>query len=80
MTVLYIIIGAIVLLALFLMVLSFFCFDDNDPDMDWYDNYTTIQCPHIEKTDVIVNATVTCEEVWTVCDNCSEVLNKRTDC
>lgn len=58
-----------------------FCFEDTGPDMDWHDNYAVIQCPHHgEKTDVVVNSCVTCETVHTICDDCGEVLNTKTDC
>lgn len=61
-------------------LISLFFFDDADPDMDWYDNYTVIDCPHIEKTDVVVESNVTCEVVHTICDDCGQVLNTRIDC
>lgn len=56
------------------------CFDDNDPDMYWYDNYTVIKCPHLETTDVTVDSTVTCETIHTICDACGKVLEQRTEC
>jgi len=57
------------------------CFDDLDPAMFWHDNYKVIQCPHKDqKTDVVINSCVTCETIHTVCDDCGEVLNVKTDC
>ena len=38
-----------------------------------------INCPHINQTDIVVEACVTLEEIWTVCDHCQEVTNKRTE-
>ena len=61
-------------------LISLFCFDDQDPDQYWLDNYAVIECPHINVSDVVVNSTVTCETVHTICDDCSKVLNVRTDC
>jgi len=79
--ILKIIIILIVIACLVLCLLAEFCFDDNDPDMCWYDNYAVIQCPHQgEKTDVVVNSCVTCETIHTICDDCGEVLNTKTDC
>lgn len=39
-----------------------------------------INCTHPEKTDVTVESTVTCEHIWTICDTCEQVLNKRVEC
>lgn len=39
-----------------------------------------IDCSHPRKTDVVVNVNTVCEDVWTICGVCNEVLNKRTDC
>lgn len=55
-------------------------FDDNDQDQFWHDNYTVLDCPHVNKTDVTVHSCVTCETVHTICDDCGEVLNVRHDC
>lgn len=64
-----------------LLIFSNDCFDDLDPDMFFYDEYSVIQCPHKgQKTDVVVNSCVTCETIHTVCDDCGEVLNVKTDC
>lgn len=62
-------------------------FDDTDPDM-CHDTFAPpskgtealTDCTHPEKTDVVVQTATTCEDVWTICDICSEVLSKRTDC
>lgn len=56
------------------------CFDDNDPDLNWYDNYKVDKCPHLNKTDVTVESNVTCETIHTICDDCGKILNVRTDC
>lgn len=86
-----IILIAVIVIALVYCAISR-CFDDDDPDLYWYDNYAApikgatptygaINCKHDKgKTDIVVDSTVTCEEVWTICDYCQEVLNKRTDC
>ena len=63
------------------------CFDDEDPDM-YIDTFSPpskctqalIGCTHPEQTDIVVETATTCEDIWTICDVCSEVLNKRTDC
>jgi hypothetical protein len=34
-------------------------------------------CKHTDQTDIVVDSTTTTEEIWTVCDNCSLVTNKR---
>ena len=60
--------------------LSQLCFDDDDPDMDWMDNYVVFDCPHINVTGVVVESSVTCETIHTICDDCKKVLNIRTDC
>lgn len=63
-------------------LISLFCFDDEDPDIDWMDNYAVVACPHPpdHRTDVVVASSVTCETIHTICDDCSAVLNTRTDC
>lgn len=63
-------------------LVSILAFDDDDPDMDYMDNYAVSTCPHPEKhrTDVVVQSHVTCEVIHTICDDCSAVLNIRTDC
>jgi len=77
-----ILIVCLIVLFLYLLVkLANGCFDDADPDMYYYDNYSVIACPHQgEKTDVVVNSCVTCETVHTICDDCGEVLNVKVDC
>jgi len=73
---------ALVMLFLYLLgKLANGCFDDTDPDMQYYDNYAVIACPHTgEKTDVCVASCVTCETIHTVCDDCGTVLNVKIDC
>ncbi|WP_277871378.1 hypothetical protein [Pseudotamlana carrageenivorans] len=36
-------------------------------------------CKHKNKTDIVIDAVVTVEEIWTVCDDCSLVLKKRIE-
>lgn len=56
------------------------CFDDDDADMYWHDNYAVVKCPHLgEKTDVVVNSNINVEEIWTCCDSCGDVVNKRVE-
>lgn len=81
-----IILIAVIVIALVYCAISR-CFDDDDPDLNWYDNYAAppkdakpMGCSHFEVTDVVKSAGVTCEEVWSICKQCGEVLNKRTDC
>lgn len=38
------------------------------------------QCAHNDCTEVTVSSAVTCETIHTICDDCSEILNIRTDC
>ena len=76
---LYIIPGIIAIIALGLYIGSHYCFDDKDPDMQWHDNYAVSECPHLERTDVVVDSVCTLEEIWEVCDNCGEVLSKRIE-
>jgi hypothetical protein len=37
-------------------------------------------CTHPEKTLFVVNVSCTCEEVYTICDVCGEVIHKETNC
>ena len=47
---------------------------------DEYERLFTI-CPHDgDKTDMVVNVACTCETIYTICDDCDEVLNIKTDC
>ena len=56
-------------------------FDDSDPDMDWHDNYSILECPHQgKKTDVVMHVSVTCETINTICADCKQVIATRTDC
>lgn len=81
MSLISIIFFAIVILIIALVViLSHFCFDDSDPDMYWHDNYTVIECAHLECTDVVVESNVTCETIHTICDDCGKIIRKRTEC
>lgn len=73
-----------------IVVVSYCCFNDNDADMFWHDNYAECQRPYVaaketcnhtgDKTDVVVWTTTTCECVHTICDNCGKVLKENTDC
>lgn len=57
------------------------CFDDEDPDLDWYDNYKVENCPHTgDKTLVNVSSACNCEIVHTVCDDCGATLKVDIDC
>lgn len=80
MNTLYIILAIIAFMGLVGYVVSNYCFDDTDQDMDWHDNYSVIECPHHNRTDVTVESTVTCETIYTICDDCCEVLKQRTEC
>ena len=80
MTVLLIIIAIIALVVLGFCLVSFYSFDDKDPDMFWYDNYAVIECSHLNKSLVTVSSSVNCETVHTVCDDCSKVLKVEIDC
>ncbi|WP_166964669.1 hypothetical protein [Yeosuana marina] len=77
MTLLLIVIG---IMAIIVLVFSLISFDDEDPDMDWYDNYAVLECPHLNKSLVTVSSSVNCETVHTVCDDCSKVLKVEHDC
>lgn len=55
-------------------------FDDDDMDLYWHDNYAVIECEHPNQTEVVVWASATCEEIHTICDDCSALLKVRTDC
>lgn len=55
-------------------------FDDEDPDMDWHDNYAVLDCPHINQRLVTESSAVNCETVHTVCSDCGKVLNIEVDC
>lgn len=71
-----------VLLVLFVIIaiVAQFAFDDKDPDIYWLDEYTVTKCPHLHTTDVVVSSAVNCEEIHTICDDCSKVLKRRVDC
>ncbi|CDF80600.1 hypothetical protein BN863_28880 [Formosa agariphila KMM 3901] len=88
-------IGAILLgLALFgLFILKYrFSLDDLDPFSYNNEFYTDLApesrpklpesfCKHLgEKTDVIINSTVTCETIQTICDDCGTPIKERTEC
>lgn len=83
-----IVIGILVFISLAIMVVARDCFDDSDPYIDWHNNYVEAErphvamdnCPHINKTDIPVNVAATCEKIYTMCDDCNEVLNIRIDC
>jgi steroid 5-alpha reductase family enzyme len=78
--------SVIVLIGIVVLFIVLFCvahnsYDDSDVDMNWYDNYTVIKCPHTgEKTDVVVESSVTLEVVHTICVACGEVLNIKIEC
>jgi len=75
------VIAMLMVAGLAFVILANNAFDDEDPDMYWYDETQVITCPHQgEKTDVVINASVTCETIHTVCDDCGQVLNVRIDC
>lgn len=78
--ILIVIMALCLLLFIIIAIVSQFCFDDKDPDLNWHDEYTVIKCPHLNTTDVVVSSAVNCEEVHTICDDCSKVLKRRTDC
>lgn len=75
--------------------IAYNCFDDNDPDQDWYDNYAAgefyqeagrpyvelpFNCKHEgDKTLVTVSSPVNYEVVHTVCDDCGQTLNVDVD-
>lgn len=78
---------AIIVVGIF--VVAHFCFNDKDPDMDWYNNYTEAERPHIPyktclhkggKTIKSIGNVVNCETVQLVCDDCGETLKQETDC
>lgn len=35
----WLVLGLLALVILAVMIIPFFCFDDEDPDMYWYDSY-----------------------------------------
>lgn len=61
-------------------LISLFFFDDDDMDIYWHDNYAVLKCEHYNQTEVVVWAAATCEEIHTICDDCSALLKVRTDC
>lgn len=83
-------------LCILIVLIAYKCFDDNDPDQDWYDNYAASEfyqeagrpyvalpfyCNHEgEKTLVTVSSPVNCEVVHTVCDDCGKTLDVNVDC
>lgn len=82
-----------IIIALAIIVISYWHFKDDDPDMFLIDDYsdnpgyygnthpvTPPDCKHKNKTDVVVWVTTVCEQVHTICDDCETVLNIRTDC
>ncbi|WP_435135772.1 hypothetical protein [Formosa sp. A9] len=88
-------IGAILislaLLGLFILKYSY-SLDDLDPfsyNNDWDDNLAPEHMPCLppapclhdaEKSDVVICCTVTCETIHTLCDQCGQILNIRTEC
>jgi hypothetical protein len=86
----YFVLGIIATLFVLLIVFAIaanFCFDDHDPDQ-YIDTFAPpsketealVGCTHTFQTDIVMEASTVCEEVWTMCDTCNQVLNKRTDC
>lgn len=86
---LYIVVGVLALLAIALFVISYFCFNDEDPDMDWYDNYQVAERPHVElheqcshtgeTTHVVYWAAASIETIRTICDDCGETISTRIE-
>lgn len=72
-----IVFGILILIGGLFCVLVYQLFQD-DLYMHWVGNAT--DCPHTDRTDVVVSSSVTCETIHTICDDCSAVLNTRTDC
>lgn len=60
-------------------VLAHLVFDDEDPDLFWYDNYAVIECPHLHLFDVVEEAFANYELVGTYCTDCGERLDSRQD-
>ncbi len=75
-----IILVAILFVYLICVFVSRLIFNDQDPDMYWYDNYSVIECPHLKCTIRVVDSVATCEVTHTICDDCGEVINEHIDC
>lgn len=45
-----------------------------------YKNDKKEECPHKNKSLVVVNSVVTCETVHTICNDCKKVLKIETNC
>lgn len=84
---------SIILFALAVFALRIFCkicercFDDNDPDMFWYDNYAApskgyygndlpqLKCQHLGEKNLVAEWTACgCEKVNMHCDDCGKIL------
>ncbi len=60
-------------------VLAHMVFEDDDPELLWYDEYAVIECPHLDLTDVVEEAFADYELVGTYCFDCGERLSVRQD-
>ena len=84
MNTLYIILGIIAILSIIVFIFCHFCFDDQDPDMDWYDTHTesehpnvamNTECNHSGEKSLVCEWTICgCEKVNTHCDDCGEIV------
>lgn len=63
-----------------ILFLAVYCFNDDDQDQFWYNEFATGDCPHENQSKVNVSSAVNCETIHTVCDDCSQVLNVEIDC
>lgn len=80
----------LVIVCAVIMYIAKHCFDDDDPDMFWYDNYDGCHEPYValknhcdhtgDKTLVNESSAVNCETVLTICDDCGKILKRETDC
>ena len=67
--------GAIALIGF----VAHFCFDDADPDLNFYDNYSVIDCPHLEQTDIVEECFASYELVASYCTACGQRVSSRQD-
>lgn len=73
---------ALAVIAVLIIAVAYFCFNDRDEDQFWYDNYQAAERPHIalkckhtgKKTLVTEWTACGCEKVNTHCHDCGELI------
>ena len=75
---------ALAAMSLLIILIAYRCFNDEDPDMYWNDNYQVAERPHValntpckhtgEKSLICEWTICGCEKVNTYCDDCGKMI------